>query len=82
VWVAPVVAHFFADFPLELTLGVLAWVMAVVVALTWIVRPVRRIIYRPDAAECGGPNQVAAVVLGFAFIGFVTLFVFPQGWFE
>jgi hypothetical protein len=83
IWGVPIVAWIIVGgFPIELTLGAIAWVLSVVIALTWLVRPVRRLVYHPDAAERGGPNQVAAVSLGFAFVGFVTLFVIPRPWFE
>jgi hypothetical protein len=83
IWGAPIVTWiFFADFPIELTLGALAWALSVLVAATWLVRPIRRIVYRPDAVERGGPNQVAAVSLGFAFIGVVVYFVIPRPWFD
>jgi hypothetical protein len=83
VWGGPIVAWIiFGGFPIERTLGVIAWALSVAVALTWLVRPVRRLVYHPDAAERGGPNQVAAVSLGFAFVGFVTLFVIPRPWFD
>ena len=77
VWAVPLVAHFFVDFPLERTLGVLAWVLSPVVALTWFVRPVRRLVYHPDSAARGGASQVAGAALGFAFIWFVIHFVIP-----
>ena len=83
IWGGPIVAWIvFGGFPIELTLGAIAWGLSVVVALTWLVRPVRRLIYRPDAAERGGPSQVAGVVIGFAFVGFVTLFIIPRPWFD
>jgi hypothetical protein len=83
IWGGPIVAWIcFGGFPIELTLGAIAWVLSVVVALTWVVRPVRRLVYHPDAAERGGLNQVAAVSLGFAFVGFVTHFVIPRPWFD
>ena len=83
IWGGPVVAWIiFGGFPIELTLGTIAWGLSALVALTWLVRPVRRLVYHPDAAERGGPNQVAAVSLGFAFVGFVTHFVIPRPWFE
>ena len=83
IWGGPIVAWiFFVDFPIELTLGAIAWGLSVLVAATWIVRPIRRLVYYPDAAKRGGLNQVAAVSLGFAFIGFVTHFVIPRPWFD
>jgi hypothetical protein len=68
VWAAPIVAWIFiAHFPIERPLGAIAWGLSVLVAVTWVVRPVRRLVYHPDAAARGGPSQVAAAALGFAF---------------
>jgi hypothetical protein len=83
IWGGPIVAWIcVGGFSIEPTLGAIAWGLSVVVALTWLVRPVRRLVYHPDAAGRGGPNQVAAVSLGFAFVGFITFFVIPRPWFE
>jgi hypothetical protein len=55
IWGGPVVAWMFVgDFPIELSLGAIAWGLSVLVALTWLVRPVRRLVYHPDAAGAAG----------------------------
>jgi hypothetical protein len=77
IWVSPVAVRLFVKYPMFPVLAILAWVLAVLIAITWCAPTLRRIVFIPDAEEQGGATQIAAAVLGMILVGFVGWFVLP-----
>jgi len=70
-WGMPMGVRLFVRYPVWSVMPFVAWGLAVVIALAWLVPALRRAAFVPDAAARGGAVQSLGAAGGMVFVGFV-----------